>query len=135
MLTFREFLEEQKRIEEGWKDYVPSANTVSTFGRNFADKATMGGYKYARAGADYVVKKALGRKTTYQKELDQEKEKLAKGEKNEPMASVAGDVAGDVAASAALAAAPAVLAPVKTAKETGGYVASFLPRVKRALGY
>jgi hypothetical protein len=135
MLTFKEFRQLQEEmddeLEEGWKDYVPSMKSVSTFGRNFADKASLGTYKYVRAGADTVIKKALGRKTTYNKELEQEKQKLAKGEKDEPGASVLGDVAG----TAALVAAPEVLAPIKAAKETGGFVASLLPRIRRATGY
>jgi hypothetical protein len=135
MLTFKEFRQLQEEtdyeLEEGWKDYVPSMKSVSTFGRNFADKASLGTYKYVRAGADTVIKKALGRKTTYNRELEQEKQKLAKGEKDEPGASVLGDVAG----TAALVAAPEVLAPIKAAKETGGFVASLLPRIRRATGY
>jgi hypothetical protein len=135
MLTFKEFRQLQEEmddeLEEGWKDYVPSMKSVSTFGRNFADKASLGTYKYVRAGADTVIKKALGRKTTYNKELEQEKQKLAKGEKDEPGASVLGDVAG----TAAVAAAPGLIAPVKAAKETGGFVASLLPRIRKATGY
>jgi hypothetical protein len=135
MLTFKEFRQLQEEtdyeLEEGWKDYVPSMKSVSTFGRNFADKASLGTYKYVRAGADTVIKKALGRKTTYNKELEQEKQKLARGEKDEPGASVLGDVVG----TAAVAAAPGLIAPVKAAKETGGFVASLLPRIRRATGY
>jgi hypothetical protein len=77
-------------IDEGWLDKVYAA------GRNFADTATLGGYKYARAGADYAAKN-IGNKlgfdvepTTYQKELDQEVEKLDKDWEQEPGAALAG---------------------------------------------
>ena len=96
MKTFKQFT-----IDEGWKDYLPSMPTmddVYATGLNFADTATMGGYKYARAGADYAAKNAMklagyGKGTTYDKELKQEKEKLAKAEKQSPKSSAVGDVA------------------------------------------
>jgi hypothetical protein len=102
MLTFKEFLEAQEQMDEGITDYIPSADSVYAFGRNAADTATFGGYKYARAGADYAIKntlKAVGLRkkgTTYKHELDQEKEKLASDDKNYPRAAAAGDVAGIV---------------------------------------
>ncbi len=96
MKTFKQFT-----VNEGWKDYLPSMPTMSDVGAtalNFADTATMGGYKYARAGVDYAAKNAAklagyGKGTTYDKELKQEKEKLAKAEKESPRASAVGDVA------------------------------------------
>ena len=95
MLTFKQFT-----INEGWKDYLPSMPSmkdVYATGLNFADTATMGGYKYARAGADYAVKNTMnlagyGKGTTYDKELKQEKEKLSKADKESPRASAVGDV-------------------------------------------
>lgn len=94
MKTFKQFT-----VNEGWRDYIPSMKDISAAGLNLADTATLGGYKYARAGADYAVKNAMqlagyGKGTTYQKELDQEKEKLAKAEKQSPRASAVGDIAG-----------------------------------------
>ena len=50
-------------ITEGLSDYLPSADSIYAFGRNAADTATFGGYKYGRGFADYGVKntmKALG---------------------------------------------------------------------------
>lgn len=96
MKTFKQFT-----IDEGWRDYLPSMpsmNDVYATGLNFADTATMGGYKYARAGVDYAAKNAAklagyGKGTSYEKELKQEKEKLAKAEKESPKASAVGDVA------------------------------------------
>lgn len=78
---------------EGWWD------SVSAFGRQAADTATLGGYKYARAGVDYAAKNAAsalgyGQGTTYSKELDQEKEKLAHDDKEHSQASSAGKLAG-----------------------------------------
>jgi hypothetical protein len=94
MKTFKQFT-----MNEGWKDYIPSMKDVGSAAINFADTATLGGYKYARAGADYTAKNAMklagyGKGTTYQKELDQEKEKLAKAEKESPRSSATGDIAG-----------------------------------------
>lgn len=82
--------EDIEPTDEGWLDKAYAA------GRNFADTATLGGYKYARAGADYAVKNAMNQLglddegTTYQKELDQEVEKLNKDWEQEPAASLAG---------------------------------------------
>lgn len=97
----------KNQIDEGISDYLPSADSVYAFGRNAADTATFGGYKYARAGADYAAKNiasklGYGKGTDYTKELDQEKQKLAKDDIKNPQASAAGDIAG----YAALAAAP-----------------------------
>jgi hypothetical protein len=94
MRTYKQFT-----IDEGWKDYIPSMKDVYATGLNLADTATMGGYKYARAGVDYAAKNAMklagyGKGTSYEKELKQEKEKLAKAEKESPRASAVGDVAG-----------------------------------------
>lgn len=94
MKTFKQFT-----VNEGWRDYVPSMKDISAAGLNLADTATLGGYKYARAGADYATKNAMklagyGKGTSYEKELKQEKEKLAKAEKESPRASAAGDIAG-----------------------------------------
>jgi hypothetical protein len=94
MKTFKQFT-----LDEGWKDYLPSMDDVYATGLNFADTATMGGYKYARAGVDYAAKNALklvgkGKGTTYDRELKQEKEKLTKAEKHSPKASAIGDIAG-----------------------------------------
>lgn len=108
MKTFKQFT-----MDEGWKDYLPSMPSMDDIyatGLNFADTATMGGYKYARAGADYAAKNYIGKPlglskgTTWEKELKQEKEKLAKAEKHSPKASAA----GDLAAYGAVALAPEI---------------------------
>lgn len=94
------------------------ADKLGAFGRGFADKATLGGYKYARAAVDYGAKKALkglglkgGEDTTYERELDQEKEKLSKDYEKEPLASAAGDIAGH-----AMPYVPVVGAAIQAAK-------------------
>ena len=132
MKTYKQFVAEAREnsLDEGWRDYIPSADQVSAFGRNFADKATLGGYKYARAGADYVVKKAMGKKTTYKKELDQEKEKLKAGEKKYPGTTVAADLAGHVAPGIV---APEVTAIAKGAQGVADMATSMYPRVKKAI--
>lgn len=129
MKTFREFCESQE-LEEGWKDYIPSGERIAAFGRNFADKATLGGYRHARAAVDYVVKKALGRKTTYKKELDQENEKLKSGEKNYPGTTVVGDIAGKIAPGLV---APEVTAAAHALKGAADAVNAYYPRVKKAI--
>ena len=97
----------RKNIDEGLSDYLPSADSIYAFGRNAADTATFGGYKYARAAGDYAVKntmKAVGLRkkgTTFKRELDQEKEKLARDDIKNPQAAAAGDIAGDVVRAAA----------------------------------
>lgn len=92
MKTFMQFT-------EGLSDYLPSMKDINAAALNFADTATLGGYKYARAGVDYAAKNAAklagyGSGTTYNKELEQEKEKLANAEKESPKSSAAGDLGG-----------------------------------------
>jgi hypothetical protein len=130
--SYKQFVAEAREnsLDEGWRDYLPSADQVSAFGRNFADKATLGGYKYARAGADYVVKKAMGKKTTYKKELDQEKEKLKAGEKKYPGTTVAADLAGHIAPAIV---APEAIAMAKGAQGAADMATSMYPRVKKAI--
>lgn len=132
----------RKNVDEGITDYLPSMDSVSAFGRNVADTATFGGYKYARAGADYVAKKALkaiglsNQDTTYKKELDQEKEKLAKDDVKHPQAAAAGDIAG----MGAMAVAPeipgigVVLGNMVKSGETVSKIPSYLNLAKRAVG-
>lgn len=96
----------RKNIDEGITDYLPSTDSVYAFGRNAADTATFGGYKYARAAADYTAKNVAsklgyGQETDYSKELDQEKQKLARDDVKNPQAAAAGDIAGYVALAAA----------------------------------
>ena len=129
-------------MQEGIKDYLPSTDSISAFGRNAADTATFGGYKYARAGADYAAKKgmkALGlskQDTTYKRELDQEKQKLARDDVKNPRASAAGDIAG-MGAMAIAPEIPAVGAALGSALK-GGETASKIPYyarlVKKAIG-
>ena len=94
MKSFKQYIKDPS-LEEGLAD------AVGAFGRGFADKATFGGYKYARAAADYGIKSGLkklgvkgGEDTTFDRELEQEKEKLDKDSKNQPTASALGDIAG-----------------------------------------
>lgn len=96
MKSFKQF---SKDIDEGWKDYLPSIKNINSAALSFADTATLGGYKYARAGVDYAAKNAMnlagvGSSTTYKKELEQEKEKLSQSGKESPRAAAAGNLAG-----------------------------------------
>jgi len=107
----------RKNVEEGFAD------KAGAFGRGLADKATFGGYKYARAAADYGVKSGLkklgikgGEDTTYQRELDQEKEKLTKDSEKEPLASGLGDAAGYAVAYSPIGGA---IKAVKNVVDTG----------------
>ena len=131
-----------KNVDEGITDYLPSMDSVSAFGRNVADTATFGTYKYARAGADYVAKKALKatglskNDTTYSRELDQEKEKLAKDDVKHPQAAAAGDIAG-MGAMAVAPEIPVVGAAIGSAikgGETASKIPSYLGLAKRAVG-
>jgi hypothetical protein len=143
MLTFKEFLETQEQMDEGISDYLPSANSVAAFGRNFADTATMGGYKYARAAADYAVKNTMNKVglrkkgTTFSRELDQEREKLASDDKRHPRASAAGDIAGIGAAVLAPEApiAGAAVAGAQKAGETYQKGRKLFGLARKALGY
>jgi hypothetical protein len=115
----------RKKINEAWTD------SIQAFGRGVADKATggtegdLGGYGYARAGADYLVKSGLkklglrgGEDTTFDREVEQEKQKLTKDAKNEPLASGAGDTVGYVVAASPIGSAlKAVKAAVTTGKD------------------
>lgn len=134
----RQELNASQEFEEDWMD------TVGAFGRNFADTATLGGYKYARAGADYLAKNALNKLgyadqgTTYDKELDQEIEKLAKDYEQEPGASLAG-----MGAAMAIPSLPGeIAAGAKAAQGLGGAAldaygkaVKLYPLAKSALGY
>lgn len=128
-------------INEGISDYLPSADSIYAFGRNAADTATFGTYKYARAGADYAIKNAAsalgyGKGTSYNKELDQEKQKLARDDIKNPQAAAAGDIAG----YAALAVAPEIPAVGKTLSsviggvEKASKVPYYLGLAKKAVG-
>ena len=129
-------------IDEGITDYLPSMDSVSAFGRSAADTATFGGYKYAKAGADYVAKKALKatglskQDTTYQRELDQENEKLSKDAVKNPQASAAGNIAG----MGAMAVAPeipgvgAALSGALKGGETVSKIPSYLSLARKAVG-
>jgi len=132
----------RKNVDEGITDYLPSMDSVSAFGRNVADTATFGGYKYARAGADYVAKKALKatglskNDTTYSRELDQEKEKLARDDVKNPQAAAAGDIAG-MGAMAIAPEIPGVGAAIGSAMkggETVSKIPSYLGLARRAIG-
>ena len=126
-----------QQTDEDWMDDLYSA------GRNFADTATLGGYKYARAGADYAAKNALhklgysDKGTDYQKELDQEIEKLDKDWKENPGASLAGmggalaiPVAGEY--GAAVKGAQGIAGQ---ALDTYGKAVKMYPLAKAALGF
>jgi hypothetical protein len=116
---------------EGWLD------SISAFGRQAADTATLGGYKYARAGIDYAAKNTAsalgyGKGTTYNKELDQEKEKLAHDEKEHQQASSAGKLAG----YGAMAVAPNIpgAATALAAGEKAAKVPYYLGLARKAVG-
>lgn len=132
----------RNNVDEGITDYLPSMDSVSAFGRNVADTATFGTYKYARAGADYVAKKALKatglskKDTTYSRELDQEKEKLAKDDVKHSQAAAIGDVFGNVAQVVAPG-IPGVGSAIGSAMkggETVSKIPSYLSLARRAIG-
>lgn len=125
------------QTDEDWMDDLYSA------GRNFADTASLGTYKYARAGADWAAKNAMhqlgyaDKGTDYQKELDQEVEKLDKDWKENPGASLAG-----MGAALAIPVAGEYGAAVKGAQGLAGQAldtyskaVKMYPLAKAALGY
>lgn len=132
----------RKNIDEGLSDYLPSADSIYAFGRNAADTATFGGYKYGRGFVDYGVKntmKALGLRkkgTTLKREIDQEKEKLARDDIENPQAAAAGDIAGDVvrAAAPALPVVGQAIGSAIGAGEKASKVPYYLGLAKKALG-
>jgi len=94
MKSFKQFIKE-KYI----KPIKPEVgDSINAFGRGAFNSATMDLGKYGRAGAEYGVKKLLGRDTTYQQELDQEKEKDTTAQTNNPTAYNAGGYTADAAA-------------------------------------
>jgi len=131
----------KEQVDEGLMDYLPSADSVYAFGRNAADTATFGGYKYGSAAAQYVAKNTAsalgyGKGTTYNKELEQEKEKLARDDIKNPQAAAAGDIAG----YAALAFAPELpvvgraIGSAIGAGEKAAKVPYYLGLAKKAVG-
>lgn len=120
------------------------ADKAAAFGRNFADTASLGGYKYAKAGARYLAKDALKKlgyadqSTTYSQELDQEIANLYKDQQTQPGASLAG-----IGAAMALPTIPGKLAAgAKVAQGVGGKAldmydkaVKLYPMAKSALGY
>lgn len=123
----------RRKMQEGdsWLD------SISAFGRQAADTATLGGYKYARAGVDYAAKNTAsalgyGKGTTYDKEFEQEKEKLAHDEKEHQQASSAGKLAG----YGAMAVAPNIpgAASALAAGEKAAKVPYYLGLAKKAVG-
>lgn len=145
MLTFKEYreLKNKKEIDEGLSDYLPSADSIYAFGRNAADTATFGGYKYARAAGDYAVKntmKAVGLRkkgTSFKRELDQEKQKLASDDIKSPRASAAGDIAGIAGAAIApeIPAIGAAIGGAQKAHDTVQKSSKVWSLARRALGY
>jgi hypothetical protein len=126
-----------EQTEEGWLDKVWAA------GRNFADTASLGTAKYGRAGIDWAAKNAMhqlgyaDQGTSYQKELDQEIEKLDKDWKQEPGASLVG-----MGAALAIPITGEYGAAVKGAQglagqalDTYGKAVKMYPLAKAALGY
>jgi hypothetical protein len=128
-------------INEGISDYLPSADSIYAFGRNAADTASFGTYKYGRAGAEYVArnvasKLGYGKGTDYDTELKQEKDKLARDDIKNPQAAAAGDIAG----YAALALAPEIpvvgraIGSTLGAVEKASKVPYYLGLAKKAVG-
>ena len=81
-------------IDEGIWDSTKAA------ARGAFNSTTMDVGKYGRAAAEYGVKKLLGRNTTFQKELDQEKEKDTIAQTKHPTAYKVGEYGADAAALA-----------------------------------
>ena len=137
MNSYDTIINDQEPVDEGWLDKVYAA------GRNFADTASLGTAKYGRAGIDWAAKNAMhqlgyaDQGTSYQKELDQEIEKLDKDWKEEPGASLAG-----MGAALAIPIAGEYGAAVKGAQglagqalDTYGKAVKMYPLAKAALGY
>ena len=101
MLSFKQFIKEKyvKPIKPS-SGAIEVGDSINAFGRGAFNSATMDLGKYGRAGAEYGVKKLLGRDTTYQQELDQEKEKDTIAQTNNPTAYKAGGYTADAAAIA-----------------------------------
>jgi hypothetical protein len=123
----------RRKMQEGesWWD------SVSAFGRQAADAATGGTYKYARAGLDYAAKNTAsalgyGKGTTYKRELDQEKEKLAHDDKEHQQASAAGKLVGPAVAYGA-SSIPAVGAALSTGEKVSK-VPYYLGLARKAIG-
>lgn len=100
MLRFKQFIKEASARPYASKGDVEVGDSVNAFGRGAFNSATMDLGKYGRAAAEYGVKKLLGRDTTYQQELDQEKEKDTIAQEKNPTAYSAGGYAADAAALA-----------------------------------
>jgi hypothetical protein len=124
-------------MDEDWMDNIYSA------GRNFADTASLGTAKYGRAGIDWAAKNAMhqlgyaDKGTSYQKELDQEVEKLDKDWKENPGASLAGmgaalaiPIAGEYGA-----AVKGTQGLIGQALDTYSKAVKMYPLAKAALGY
>lgn len=127
----------RRKIQEGEGVW----DSISAFGRQAADTATFGGYKYARAGVDYAAKNAMklagyGKGTTYDKELEQEKEKLAHDEKEHSQASSAGKLTGmgSMAVAPEIPVVGAALSGAMKAGETASRIPSYYSLAKKAIG-
>jgi hypothetical protein len=127
----------RKKIQEGESTW----DSISAFGRQAADTATFGGYKYARAGADYAAKNiasmaGYGKGTTYDKELDQEKEKLAHDDAEHQQASSAGRLAGATAVVAApeIPVVGATIGSAISAGDKASKIPYYLGLAKKAIG-
>jgi len=101
MLSFKQFIKEKyvKPIKPS-SGAIEVGDSINAFGRGAFNSATIDLGKYGRAGAEYGVKKLLGRDTTYQQELDQEKEKDTSAQEKNPTAYSAGGYTADAAAIA-----------------------------------
>lgn len=114
MLRFKQFIKEASARPYASKGAVEVGDSINAFGRGAFNSATMDVGKYGRAAAEYGVKKLLGRDTSYQKELDQEKEKDTIAQEKNPTAYSAGGYAADAAALAT-----GVGGVIKTAAKVG----------------
>lgn len=74
-----------------------NAPAVGAGVRSAVNNFTMGGSKYARAGADYLAKTVMGKPTNFSNEVNQEVEKDAKAQAEHPVATTVGDTAATVA--------------------------------------
>ena len=101
LLRFKQFIKEASiRQIKPSSDAVEVGDSINAFGRGAFNSATMDLGKYGRAAAEYGVKKLLGRDTTYQQELDQEKEKDTIAQEKNPTAYSAGGYTADAASLA-----------------------------------
>lgn len=120
--------------EESWLD------SLYTYGRNAADKATYGTAKYAAAAGDYsydTLMDALGyeNQADYDRSLAEQVYALKEGEEKQPLAAGLGDVTGYVAPYLAVGPAQGALSSLGQISDYGSKVSKTGSLLGRAFGF